>query len=196
MKKILISIFAGVVIGAIVTALLFARFLPRPGPGETTVQKDKIVSGVISGSAIIKPKIDQECGQTILPSNHITGNQLIDSALNSAPNICSDFKTSVPVTGEIKTSHVDLIFSGVTEIERKDDQLMANTVFNPEVKETIYREPDKTWAVGLGVVTNFDDVKIGGHIQKDFLAWDGLVIYGRVEKDWDWQLKAGIEYRF
>ncbi len=184
MKKILI----GAVIGTLITALLFLQFMPRPGPVQT-----KIISGNMSGQVVMpsqKSKIDQEEGDN-RQTNKVSGNYQITNETGS-----NDFVASVPVQGEIRTNHVDLQFSGITNVERKGDRITVNTIFGQDVKETIYQEPVKTWRVGLGAVADSDGVKIGGHVQKNFPIWRSLVAFGRVEVDREWRVKAGIEYNF
>ena len=183
MKKFLI----GAVIGALITAFLFVKFMPRPGPVQT-----KIISGQISGQAIIpsqKSKIDQEDGDNN-QTNKVSGNYQIINETGS-----SDFVASVPVQGEIRTNHVDLQFSGITNVERKGDRITVDTTFDSDIKETIYQEP-KTWHVGLYAGAT-EDGGIGGFVQKDFrlatIKNVDLIGFGRVEKS---KLLFGIEGNF
>ena len=193
MKKLLI----GAVIGAMITAFLFVKFMPRPGPGESVViYKDKIISGQISGQAKIMPKMPQEDGDNNQTINDKGSIKIVSPESISATNNSSDFSVSVPVRGEIKTNLVGLQFTGVTTVQREDDNLTVNTTFDPDAKETIYQEPVKTWHVGLGAVADSDGVTIGAHAQKDFPIWGSLVAFGRVEADREWRVKVGIEYSF
>jgi hypothetical protein len=174
MKKLLL----GVVIGALITTFLFICYQPRPGPGPTKViYKDKIISGNMSGQAQIKPKIDQEGHEVALLVNPST-----------------DFKTAVPVTGMIETKKVKIEFTGTTYVERKEQLLTVKTVFNPDAKETIYQEPVKTLFWGPDIVTNFNGVYWGGHVQKNFISYKGVSGFVRLEKDYDWRLKVGIDF--
>jgi hypothetical protein len=187
MKKI----FLGVVIGSLVTALLFYYCSPRPGPGEPVViHEDKIISGQISGQAQIKPKISQEDGDNN-STNKVSGE--VTKVPETGDN---DFTVNVPVTGEIKTKFVDLQFTGVTTVERKGDNLTVNTTFDDYVKETIYQEPVRTWHVGLGVVAVKDGLGMGGFVQKDFPIQSNLIAFGRVEADREVRAEAGIEFSF
>jgi hypothetical protein len=182
MKKILISLVIGLLAGMIIAAFLFVKFQPRPGPatqGEKIVYKDRIITGQMSGSTVIKPKIDQE-GR--------------DKVSTSKPS--TDFKTAVPVAGKIETKQTTIEFTGITNVERTGDKLTVDTVFNPDVTETVKQDKVKTWHVGAYVMTDFDVIGIGGHVQKDFALWRNLVAFGRVEADREVRLKAGIEYSF
>ncbi len=190
MKKFLI----GAVIGALVTAFLFVKFMPRPGPVKV-VYKDKITTGNMSGQAQIMPKLPQEEGDNNQTINDKGSIKIVQSDPDFVTNNSLDFKVAVPISGEIKTSRVDLQFTGVTTVEREGDQITLNTVFDEDVKETIYQEV-KTWHVGLGAVAGLDGVRIGAHVQKDFPVWGGLVAFGRIEADRGWRVKAGIEYSF
>ena len=190
MKKILL----GLVIGALVTAFLFVYFRPRPGPAKI-VYRDKIITGNMSGRAQIMPKMDQEDGDNIQTINNKGSIQIVHPCPDFGANNSSDFKAAVPVSGEIKTSHVNLRFTGTTNVERKGDQITVNTTFNPDVKET-YQEPVKTWHIGIGVVAAKDGLGVGGHAQKDFPIRGNLVAFGRIEADREWRLKTGIEFSF
>lgn len=194
MKKL----FIGAVIGALITAFLFIKFMPRPGPVKI-VYRDKIVYAQMSGQAIIssqKPKMDHEDGDNTQTINNKGSVKIVPLCRDSGANNSSDFTASVPVTGEIKTSHVDLQFTGVTTVECKGDNLTVNTIFDNDVKETIYQEPVKTWHIGLDIIVTNDGFGMGWHAQKDFPIWGDLVAFGRVEADREWIAKAGIEYSF
>jgi hypothetical protein len=173
MKKILL----GAVIGSLVTALLFVYFQPRPGPGEPV--KDKIISGQITGTAQIKPKIDLQGEGKV-----------------STPKPSTDFKTAVPVAGKIETKQTKIEFTGTTTVERTGDQLKVDTVFNPDITETIKQDPAKAWHVGGEIIADKDGLCVGGHVQKDFTIWHNLAAFGRAEADREVRLKAGIEYSF
>ncbi len=187
MKKILL----GAVIGAVITAFLFYKFMPRPGP-----EKTKIISGKMTGQAMIpsqKPKVGQEDGDNN-KTNKVSGNYQITNETGS-----SDFVASVPVQGEIRTNHIDLQFSGITNVERKGDRITVDTVFDDNVKETIYPEV-KTWHVGLYAGATEDGLGIGGFVQKDFrlatIKNVDLIGFGRVEIDRESKLLFGVEGNF
>ena len=191
MKKILL----GLVIGALITAFLFVYLWPRPGPAKI-VYRDKIISGNMSGQTQIKPKIDlqgEEQNNTSKVSGEVTK---VAPCHDFGANNSSDFKAAVPVSGEIKTSHVDLQFTGVTTVQKQGDNLTVNTVFDQDVKETIYQEPVKTWHIGLDIIVTNDGFGMGGHAQKDFPIWGNLAAFGRVEADREWRVKTGIEFNF
>ncbi len=196
MKKILI----GAVIGGLITAFLFYKFLPRPGPGEPIViYKDKIISGQMSGKVKIVSKSPQEDGDNIQTINDKETIKIDLPDPVSVTNNRLDFNVSIPVSGEIKTGHVDLQFTGVTTVERKGDNLKVNTVFDQGVKETIYQEP-KIWHVGLYAGAIEDGFGIGGFVQRNFklatIKKVDLIGFGRVEVDRDPKLLVGVEGNF
>jgi len=141
-----------------------------PGP---VIYKDKIISGSMTGNAIIKPKIDPQGHEVILVSNPST-----------------DFKTAVPVAGEIKTSHVDIKFTGITNVERIGDKLTVDTVFNPDVKETIFTDPvkPKIFDPYIGVKTDFKDIipVVGFGIEKPLILGLSWSIGG------EWEIDNGL----
>jgi hypothetical protein len=117
-------------------------------------------------------------------------------------------KFTAPATGEVKTIYLDFSgqkigegvhpLTGETTVIVGQEYLDISTQFQNStiVAIDVPDQPKKLWHIGLGVVTNFNEVGIGGYIQKDFQFWRNWVAYGRYEQDYDRRLKIGMEVSF
>ncbi len=176
MKKILL----GVAIGFLVAAFLFTGFQPSPEPVIITV-KEVVKEGVISGQTNIhSPQIDPK------------------------ESVVCDFKVVVPVVGEFATENANVKVSGETFVERTGDLLLVDTIFHDAEINVKYKPPPepprKNWHVGAYFVTDFDSVRPGGFVQRDFLLSElfGVEVeaFGRVEMDVDVRAMVGVQARF
>ncbi len=183
MKKVLLLGLLGVVIGALVTAFLFAKFLPRPDPGEPVVVtvKEPVYINTVSGQATIPERLAGE-SEVINPN----------------------FKVSIPVRGEFATESANVKVSGETIVEKTGELLKVDTLFYNAEINVKYKPPPvpaaKLWSVGVYLATDFDQVQPGGFIQRDFPLFEfwGIeaIAFGRVEVDGEARIVSGIEVFF
>lgn len=183
MRKILYSGLIGVVIGIMIATLLFWRFWPLPGPEPEPIivtVKEPVYISDISGQATIPER----------PADPGTYNP--------------DFKVTVPVAGEFTTESAEVKVSGETIVERTGDLLTVDTFFYDAEINIKYKPPPepprKNWHVGAYFVTDFDSVRPGGFIQRDFELFEfwrvEAVAFGRVEMDMDTRVMAGVQLSF
>ncbi len=185
MKKIL----SGVVIGALITAFFFIYFRliffrPSPGPDPepviVTVKEPVYISDI--------------SGQVTIP----------DQPASPEGTYSPDFKVSVPVTGEFITENAEVKITGETVVERIGDLLKVDTKFYDAEVSIKYKPPPepekKLWSIGAYVVTDFDSIRPGGFIQRDFPVFEfsrvDVAAFGRVEMDIDTRIMAGIQFSF
>lgn len=168
----------------LITAFLFVYFQPsEPAPEPIVITvKEPVYISEVSGQANI-PKLPEREGE---PLKEETSN---------------DFKVTVPVEGRFATENVDIKVAGETVVERIGDVVRVDTMFYDADINLKYEPPpepaNKLWHVGMYLTTNF---QLGGFVQKDFplleLGRVETVAFGRVEKDSDVRIVAGLQINY
>ena len=192
MKKFISGVVIGLISALVITAFLFAHFWPRPGPDPEPVVvtvKEPVYISDISGQATI-PERPAQPGEPGEPEAEKIYNP--------------DFKVSVPVQGEFATENADIKVTGETIVERAGDLLTVDTKFYDAEVTVKYKPPPeptrKNWHVGAYLVTDFDSVRPGGFIQRDFELFEfwrvEAVAFGRVEMDYDTRVMVGVQVSF
>lgn len=181
MKKLFKTFLVGMVIGALIVSAVWVKFWPDPQEPKTIIVKEPVISGEISGRAnIVSPQNDTE------------------------ESFAVDFKVTVPVEGEVKSENADVFLKGETTVERVNDLLTVDTKFSEVGIKVKYQPPPepprKLWSVGAYIVTDFDSVRPGGFVQRDFSLLEfgpvDVVAFGRIEVDYDTRLMAGVQISF
>lgn len=193
MKKFISGVVIGLISALVITAFLFVHFWPRPGPDLepviVTVKEPVYVSDI--------------SGQVTIPERQTKPGQPGESK-ESEKTYCPDFRVLVPVAGEFVTENADVKVSGETIVERSGDLLSVDTIFYETEVSLRYKPPPipkrKSWSVGGYFVTDFNTIRPGIFVQRDFSLFEfgGVEVgaYGRVEMDCDTRLSAGIQMRF
>lgn len=192
MKKIFIGVVIGLIGALIITAFLIAQFWPSPTPDPEPVivtVKEPVYISDISGQATIP---EQPVG---------TGEP---GGLETQKIYNLDFHVSVPVQGEFATENADIKVTGETIVERAGDLLMVDTIFHEAEVSVKYKPPPeppkKLWSAGAYIMTDFNTIRPGGFIQKDFELFEfwrvDVVAFGRVEVDMDTRVMVGMQFSF
>ncbi len=186
MKKyiFILGVVIGLISALIITAFLFVKFQPRPGPDLepviVTIKEPVYISDI--------------SGQVTIPQQ----------PANPAGTYNPDFKVTVPVAGEFITENAEVKVTGETIVERTNDLLKVDTKFYDTEVTVKYKPPPepprKLWSVGAYFVADGDTIRPGGFIQRDFLSFEfwrvEVVAFGRAEKDYDTRIMAGVQVRF
>lgn len=181
MIKLIKAGLVGIIIGVILTVCAGVKFWPQPKPNpkpQIITIKEPVISGGMSGQAgIVSPQNDP---------------------------IKLDFKVVVPVSGEFATKSAEVKVIGETTVERIGDLVSIDTKFHEANIRVKYQPPPlpprKLWHIGACVYTSGKDSGVGGHIQRDFVLFESALVdaiaFGRVEKDSDTRIKAGVQISF
>jgi hypothetical protein len=223
MKKILISLIIGLLAGICITAFLFAKFLPRPGPGvPTKVIENSTKAEEKKTDIIIREKKEGDITSRVPVKPSLQPIPIPDDSPAPKPVLTLQVgdKYSTPAAGEIKTVYLDIsgrqIGEGVHQVTGETSVIVGSKYLDIKtnfqdlttVAIGVPDPPKKVWHIGLNIVSNFDRFSLGGYAQRDFYFWQSnwidVLAFGRAEteretereKDWEWRAKAGIEFSF
>ena len=200
MKKVLL----GVVIGALITAILFVKFMPRPGPlkviqDPTETEKQKSITVNENKQTSVTSRVP------VTPGN-------VDAGKGNVLTLNIGDKYFVPAEVEIKTIYQDSSgnkiedglhkITGETAVTVGKGCLDITTHFqdSTEISIAIPDPVKKIWHVGLYAGATEDGLGFGGFIQRDFkltmIKKVDLLGFGRVEVDRHPKLLVGVEGNF